>query len=82
MLVKASITLFVLGASFLLGGLKHHAQGYNRINERFQAGLLFLATIALGLRGGRGVQPSTSRDRCGTKSSSAAFSSRTGSWMW
>ncbi|HKD61040.1 MAG TPA: calcium/proton exchanger [Terracidiphilus sp.] len=54
MLVKASIagtivanTLFVLGASFLLGGLKHHLQEYNRINARFQAGLLFLATIAL-----------------------------------
>lgn len=54
MLVKASIagtvvanTLFVLGASFLLGGLKHHLQEYNRVNARFQAGLLFLATIAL-----------------------------------
>src|SRR6476469_3829861 len=37
MLVKASIagaivtnTLFMLGASFLLGGLKHHVQEYNR----------------------------------------------------
>ncbi|HXJ95877.1 MAG TPA: calcium/proton exchanger [Terriglobia bacterium] len=54
MLVKASIagtvvanTLFVLGASFLLGGLKHHLQEYNRVNARFQAGLLFLATVAL-----------------------------------
>lgn len=54
MLVKASIagaivtnTLFVLGASFLLGGLKHHVQEYNRVNARFQAGLLFLAIIAL-----------------------------------
>ena len=54
MLVKASVagtivanTLFVLGASFLLGGLKHHLQEYNRVNARFQAGLLFLATIAL-----------------------------------
>jgi Ca2+:H+ antiporter len=54
MLVKASVagtivanTLFVLGASFLLGGLKHHLQEYNRINARFQAGLLFLATVAL-----------------------------------
>src|SRR5712671_2838342 len=53
-LVKASIagaivtnTLFMLGASFLLGGLKHHVQHYNRINARMQAGLLFLATIAL-----------------------------------
>ncbi|HMJ60719.1 MAG TPA: calcium/proton exchanger [Bryobacteraceae bacterium] len=54
MLVKASIagaivtnTLFVLGASFLLGGLKHHVQEYNRVSARMQAGLLFLATIAL-----------------------------------
>jgi Ca2+:H+ antiporter len=54
MLVKASIagaivtnTLFMLGASFLLGGLKHHVQEYNRISARLQAGLLFLATIAL-----------------------------------
>ncbi|MDD5199944.1 MAG: calcium/proton exchanger [Terrimicrobiaceae bacterium] len=54
MLVKASIagaivtnTLFVLGASFLLGGLKHHTQEYNPVNTRFQAGLLFLATVAL-----------------------------------
>jgi len=54
MLVKASIagaivanTLFMLGASFLLGGLKHHLQEYNRVNARFQAGLLFLATVAL-----------------------------------
>src|SRR5512146_3576291 len=54
MLVKASIagaivtnTLFVLGASFLLGGLKHHIQEYNRVNARVQAGLLFLATVAL-----------------------------------
>jgi Ca2+:H+ antiporter len=54
MLVKASIagaivsnTLFMLGASFLLGGLKHHTQEYNRVNARLQAGLLFLATIAL-----------------------------------
>ena len=54
MLVKASIagaivtnTLFMLGASFLLGGLKFHVQEYNRISARLQAGLLFLATIAL-----------------------------------
>jgi Ca2+:H+ antiporter len=54
MLVKASIagtivtnTLFVLGASFLLGGLKHHIQEFNRVSARFQAGLLFLATVAL-----------------------------------
>ena len=54
MLVKASIAgaivsnaLFMLGAAFLLGGLKYHVQEYNRVNARFQAGLLFLASIAL-----------------------------------
>lgn len=54
MLVKASIagaivtnTLFMLGMSFLLGGLRHHVQEYNRANARLQAGLLFLATVAL-----------------------------------
>jgi Ca2+:H+ antiporter len=53
-LVKSSIagaivtnTLFMLGASFLLGGLRHHVQEYNRVGARTQAGLLFLATIAL-----------------------------------
>ena len=53
-LVKASVagaivtnTLFMLGASFLLGGLKHHTQEFNRVSARLQAGLLFLATIAL-----------------------------------
>ena len=53
-LVKASIagaivtnSLFMLGASFLLGGLRHHVQEYNRVNARLQAGLLFLATVAL-----------------------------------
>jgi Ca2+:H+ antiporter len=54
MLVKASIagavvtnTLFLLGASFLLGGLKYHIQDFNRVSARLQAALLFLATIAL-----------------------------------
>ena len=53
-LVKASIagaivtnTLFMLGASFLLGGLKYRTQDYNRAGARFQAALLFLATVAL-----------------------------------
>lgn len=53
-LVKASVagaivanTLFMLGASLLLGGLAHHVQEYNRSSARLQAGLLFLATIAL-----------------------------------
>ena len=54
MLVKASIagaivtnSMFMLGASFLLGGLKHRVQEFNRVSARFQAGLLFLATVAL-----------------------------------
>src|SRR5436190_7018611 len=53
-LVKASLAgaivtnaLFMLGASFLLGGLKYHVQDYNRGNARLQASLLFLATIAI-----------------------------------
>ena len=53
-LVKGSIagaivtnTLFMLGASFLLGGLKHHVQEYNRATARLHAALLFLASIAL-----------------------------------
>ncbi len=53
-LVKASVagaivtnSLFMLGASFLLGGLRYHIQEFNRIAARFQAGLLFLATVAL-----------------------------------
>jgi Ca2+:H+ antiporter len=54
MLVKASIagaivtnSLFMLGASFLLGGLKYHVQEFNRVSARLQASLLFLATIGL-----------------------------------
>jgi len=54
MLVKASIagaivtnSLFVLGASFLIGGLKYHVQEFNRSSARLQSGLLFLATVAL-----------------------------------
>jgi Ca2+:H+ antiporter len=54
MLVKASIAgaivtnvLFMLGASFFLGGLKYHMQEFNRVTARLQASLLFLATIAL-----------------------------------
>lgn len=53
-LVKASIagaivgnTLFMLGAAFLLGGLRFHVQEYNRIGARLQASMLFLATVAL-----------------------------------
>jgi Ca2+:H+ antiporter len=53
-LVKSSIAgaivtnaLFMLGASFLVGGLTHHVQEYNRNAARLQAGLLFVATIAM-----------------------------------
>lgn len=53
-LVKASIagaivtnSLFMLGASFLLGGLRHHIQEYNRAGGKLYAALLLLATIAL-----------------------------------
>ena len=53
-LVKASVagaivanTLFMLGASFLLGGLKYHVQDYSRSNARLQTSLLFLATTAM-----------------------------------
>jgi Ca2+:H+ antiporter len=37
----------MLGASFLLGGLKHHVQEFNRANTRLQTTLLFLATVAM-----------------------------------
>src|ERR1700731_2658822 len=54
MLVKASIagaivtnSLFMLGASFLLGGLRYHVQEYNRTGGRMYSGLLLMATIAL-----------------------------------
>jgi Ca2+:H+ antiporter len=54
MLVKASIagaivtnSLFMLGASFLLGGLRHHVQEYNRAGGRMHSALLLMATIAL-----------------------------------
>ena len=53
-LVKASIAgaivtnaLFMLGASFLIGGLRHHIQDYNRAGGRLYSGLLLMATIAL-----------------------------------
>jgi Ca2+:H+ antiporter len=53
-LVKASIagaivanTLFMLGVSFLLGGLRYHVQEYNSGSARLQTSLLFLATIAM-----------------------------------
>jgi Ca2+:H+ antiporter len=53
-LVKASIagaivtnTLFMLGGAFLLGGLRHHIQEFNRAGARFQSTLLFIAVVAL-----------------------------------
>src|SRR5436305_13228777 len=53
-LVKASVagaivtnSLFMLGASFPLAGLRYHVQYFNRVAARFQACLLFLATVAL-----------------------------------
>jgi Ca2+:H+ antiporter len=70
LLVKASIagaivtnSLFMLGASFLLGGLRHHVQDFNRNSARLQASLLFLATIAL-------LVPST---QPGTEGAEASF---------
>jgi len=54
MLVKASIagaivtnSLFMLGACFLLGGLRYHVQEYNRAGGRMYSALLLMATIAL-----------------------------------
>jgi Ca2+:H+ antiporter len=54
MLVKASIagaivtnSLFMLGAAFLLGGLRHHVQDYNRSTGRLYSALLLMATVAL-----------------------------------
>ena len=53
-LVKGSVAgaivtnaLFMLGASFLLGGLNYHVQEYNRASARLHAGLLLLAAVAL-----------------------------------
>lgn len=54
MLVKASIagaivtnSLFMLGASLFLGGLRHRVQEYNRAGGRLHSALLLMATIAL-----------------------------------
>ena len=53
-LVKASLagaivanTLFMMGASFFLGGLKHHIQQFNSANARLQVAMLFLAAFGL-----------------------------------
>ncbi|MBC5785392.1 calcium/proton exchanger [Ramlibacter sp. USB13] len=54
MLVKGSIagaivtnSLFMLGASLVLGGLRHHTQEFNAATARLQAAMLFIATVAL-----------------------------------
>ncbi|MET4800767.1 calcium/proton exchanger [Bradyrhizobium sp. LB11.1] len=54
LLVKASIvgaivtnSLFMLGGSFLLGGLRYPLQEFNRAGARLHSGLMLLATIAL-----------------------------------
>jgi len=65
-LVKASIagaivanTLFMLGASLLLGGLRHRVQEYNPVGARLQTNMLLLATVTLivpsAIAGARGV---------------------------
>jgi Ca2+:H+ antiporter len=53
-LVKASLagaivtnTLFMMGASFLIGGLRHKVQEFNLPNARLQLGMLFLAAFGL-----------------------------------
>ena len=53
-LVKASIAgaivanlLFMLGISFLLGGLRHHTQEYNAASARLQIAMVLLATVTL-----------------------------------
>ena len=53
-LVKASLTgavvtnsLFMLGGSFLLGGLRNRVQEFNPANARLQTGMLLLAATAL-----------------------------------
>ena len=53
-LVKASIAgaivanlLFMLGLSFLLGGLRHHVQEYNAATARLQIAMVLLATVTL-----------------------------------
>jgi Ca2+:H+ antiporter len=68
-LVKASLAgvivanlLFMLGASFLVGGLRHHEQEYNRLTARVQTSMLLLATVTLlvpsALAGGEQLQAS------------------------
>jgi Ca2+:H+ antiporter len=74
MLVKASVagaivtnTLFMLGASFLLGGLKHHEQEFNRTGARMQSLLLFMATVAILSPCSWRSSASCSSSRCSTR---------------
>jgi Ca2+:H+ antiporter len=53
-LVKSSIAgaivanlLFMLGVSFLVGGLRHHVQEYNAATARLQIAMVLLATVTL-----------------------------------
>jgi Ca2+:H+ antiporter len=53
-LVKASLagaivtnTLFMMGAAFLIGGLRHHVQQFNLPNAKLQLAMLFLAAFGL-----------------------------------
>ena len=53
-LVKASLagaivtnSLFLLGMSFLIGGVKFHVQNFNRVNAVVQTSLLFTICVAL-----------------------------------
>lgn len=80
-LVKASIVgaiitnaLFMLGASFLLGGFKYHVQEYNRSTARLQAGLLFLATIAMLIPSVLAESDATSTNLAFTRSLSVGLS--------
>ncbi len=63
----------MLGASFLLGGLRHHVQDFNRNSARLQAGMLFLATIAI-------LIPSTVAD-ADAGANSAAFTQKLSAWL-
>lgn len=63
-LVKASIagaivtnSLFMLGTALVLGGLKYRVQRYNPDNARLQAGMLFLASVALLVPSALGLSP-------------------------
>jgi Ca2+:H+ antiporter len=67
-LVKASLagaivanTLFMLGASFLVGGLRHRVQEFNPLSARLQTNMLLLATVTLlvpsALAGAEGLEP-------------------------